>query len=99
MKIDANNISSIKKLCKDYKVRTLSVFGSVTRDDFKNDSDIDFIVDFNETDPFVYTDLYFQLKEKLETLLKRQINLVEERGIRNRFFKKELDETKILIYG
>ena len=99
MKISDKNISLIKKLCEEYKVRTFSAFGSVTRDDFRNDSDIDFLVDFNENDPFKYTDLYFQLKEKLEKLLKRQIDLVEERGIKNQFFKKELDETKILIYG
>jgi len=41
----------------------------------------------------------FKLKENLEDLLKRQIDLIEERGIRNRFFNKELDETKVLIYG
>lgn len=99
MKISDKNINLIKKLCEEYKVRTFSAFGSVTRDDFRNDSDIDFLVDFDENDPFKYTDLYFQLKEKLEKLLKRQIDLVEERGIKNQFFKKELDETKILIYG
>jgi len=80
-------------------VRTFSAFGSVNRDDFNDDSDIDFVVDFNENDPFKYADLYFDLKENLEDLLKRQIDLIEERGIKNRFFKKELDETKVLIYG
>ncbi|WP_373060423.1 nucleotidyltransferase family protein [Zunongwangia sp. H14] len=99
MKIDEKNINRIKKLCKKYKVRTFSAFGSVTREDFSSDSDIDFVVDFEENDPFIYTDLYFQLKEKLEKLLKRQIDLIEERGIKNQYFKKELDNTKILIYG
>jgi predicted nucleotidyltransferase len=99
MKISAKNMNRIKELCKQNKVKTFSAFGSVTRDDFKNDSDIDFIVDFEETDPFKYTDLYFQLKEQLEQLLKRQIDLIEERGIKNKFFRKELGSTKILIYG
>ncbi|MCX2678549.1 nucleotidyltransferase domain-containing protein [Galbibacter sp. EGI 63066] len=99
MQINEENINRIKKLCKQYKVRTFSAFGSVTRDDFNDDSDIDFVVDFEENDPFKYTDLYFQLKEKLEKLLKRQIDLIEVRGIKNQFFKKELDATKILIYG
>lgn len=99
MKIDDKNINRIKELCKQYKVKTLSAFGSVTREDFTNDSDIDFVVDFEENDPFKYTDLYFQLKEKLEKLLKRQIDLIEERGIKNQFFRKELDDTKVLIYG
>ncbi len=99
MKIDDKNINRIKKLCKQYRVRTFSAFGSVTREDFRSDSDIDFVVDFDENDPFIYTDLYFQLKEKLEKLLKRQIDLIEERGIKNPYFRKELDKTKILIYG
>ncbi len=99
MKISKNNIDNIKELCKEYKVKTFSAFGSVIRDDFNENSDIDFIVDFEEKDPFKYTDLYFKLKDKLETLLKNQIDLVEERAIRNNFFKKELDETKVLIYG
>ena len=99
IKISEKNINRIKKLCKKYKVKTFSAFGSVTRDDFKDESDIDFVVDFDETDPFKYTDLYFQLKENLEKLLQRQIDLIEERGIKNQFFRKELDRTKILIYG
>ena len=99
MKITEKNIDRIKKLCKKYKVKSFSAFGSVVRDDFKDDSDIDFVVDFDETDPFKYTDLYFQLKENLEKLLQRQIDLIEERGVKNQFFRKELDSTKILIYG
>jgi hypothetical protein len=99
MKIDDKNINLIKKLCKEYKVRSFSAFGSVLRDDFNEISDIDFAVDFNENDPFKYTDLYFQFKEKLEELLKRQIDLIEERGIKNQYFRKELDKTKVLIYG
>ena len=80
-------------------MKTLSLFGSATRDDFNDTSDIDFAVDFNETDPLKYSDLYFNLKEKLENLLKRKIDLIEVRAINNKFFKKELEETKISIYG
>jgi hypothetical protein len=99
MKINDKNLNRIRKLCEQYKVRTFSAFGSVTRDDFSSESDIDFVVDFNENDPFEYTNLYFQLKEKLENLFKRQIDLIEYRAIKNNYFRKELDETKVLIYG
>ena len=92
MKINDKNINRIKKLCEQYKVRTFSAFGSVTRDDFSDESDIDFVVDFDENDPFEYTNLYFQLKDKFEKLLKRQIDLIEYRAIKNKYFKKELDE-------
>ena len=57
------------------------------------------MVDFNENDPIKYSDLYFNLKEDLQKLLKREIDLIEDRGIKNQIFKKELDDTKVLIYG
>lgn len=99
MKISEKNINYIKKLCQKYGVRTFSAFGSVTREDFNEQSDIDFVVDFEEKDPFCYTDLYFNLKESLEKLLQRPIDLVEERAIKNSYFKREIDATKVLIYG
>ena len=68
-------------------------------DKFSSDSDIDFMVDFDENDPIAYTDLYFQLKDQLEQVLKRQIDLIEERGIKNSFFRKDIDKSKVVIYG
>jgi len=99
MKISEKNIKLIKQLCKEYKVKHFSVFGSVLTDKFSSESDIDFVVDFDENDPIAYTDLYFQLKDKLEQILKRQIDLIEERGIKNSFFRKEIDESKVVLYG
>jgi uncharacterized protein len=99
MKISAKNIELIQQLCREYKVKSFSVFGSVLTDNFSSDSDIDFVVDFDENDPIKYTDLYFQLKDKLEQILKRQIDLVEQRGIKNSFLRKEIDESKVVIYG
>lgn len=99
MNISAQHINHLKELCKQHRVKTLAAFGSVTREDFNPDSDIDFVVDFNEKDPLVYTDLYFQMKEDLEKLLQRPIDLIEERAIKNSFFLKELNKTKVEIYG
>jgi len=99
MNISDENIKQIRQLCKECRVKNFSVFGSVLTDNFSSESDIDFVVDFDEKDPFKYTDLYFQLKEKLEQILKRQVDLIEERGIKNQFFKKEIDDSKVVIYG
>ncbi|MGV1012030.1 MAG: nucleotidyltransferase family protein [Flavobacterium sp.] len=99
MNISAKNIETIKTLCNSHQVRFLAAFGSVTRDDFNKDSDIDFVVDFNESDPLLYSDLYFDLKDKLELLLNRTIDLVEDRALKNPYFKKELNHTKIILYG
>lgn len=73
--------------------------GRVTREDFNDQSDIDLVVDFNENDPFKYTDLYFNLKSRLEDILRRQVDLLEERAISNKFFREQLEKTKVKIYG
>lgn len=99
MNIDEPKIEEIKLLCRQNKVKSLFAFGSVTRQDFNDLSDIDMVVDFDEKDPVKYTDLYFNLKSKLEQILKRQVDLLEERAIRNRLFRQQLESTKVRIYG
>jgi predicted nucleotidyltransferase len=99
MKIEETKLRQIEALCKNNKVKSLFAFGSVLRSDFNDASDIDLIVDFDEKDPIKYTDLYFSLKDKLEAILTRQVDLLEERAIKNKFFKQELDNTKVKIYG
>jgi predicted nucleotidyltransferase len=99
MKIEESKIEQIKELCEENKVKSLYAFGSVTRDDFNELSDIDLVVDFEEKNPFRYTDLYFNLKSKLEILLKRQVDLLEERAIKNPIFRQELEDNKVKIYN
>ena len=99
VQITEPNIKRIQDLCEQHNVKSLYAFGSVTRSDFNDLSDIDMVVDFEEKDPYRYTDLYFNLKSKLEDLLKRQIDLIEERAIKNRIFKQQLDISKVKIYG
>jgi predicted nucleotidyltransferase len=99
MNISDKNMEQIKEICKKYKVKNFFVFGSVLTDSFSPNSDIDFIVDFEEKDPIKYTDLYFKLKDKLEKILNRQIDLIEDRAIKNSFFRNEINQSKVLIYG
>ena len=99
MKIEDIKLKEIQELCKANKVKSLFAFGSVTREDFNQNSDIDLVVDIDEKDPFKYSDLYFMLKSKFEDILKRPIDLLEVRAIKNKFFRQELENTKVLIYG
>ena len=52
MKIEKSILVQIQKLCKTNKVKSLFAFGSVTRDDFNENSDVDLVVDIDEKDPF-----------------------------------------------
>jgi len=99
MSVIDKNIEKIKTLCNKHKVSKLFVFGSVLTDKFKSSSDIDFVVDFSEVDIYNYADNYFDLKKSLENLLNRQVDLLEEKAIRNPYLKKTIDSSKKLIYG
>lgn len=99
IQLSQEEILKISQLCQSNKVRSLHAFGSVTREDFNPNSDIDLIVDFEEKDPFAYTDLYFNLKEALERLFNRPVDLLEWRSRRNPIFQQVLDQSKVLVYG
>jgi uncharacterized protein len=93
------HIDQIKKLCSEHDVKTLFAFGSVVDDRFNEDSDIDLIVDIDNKDPFDYADNYFDLKFQLADLLKRDIDLLEDKAIKNPLLKKQIEETKVLVYA
>lgn len=100
MKLIELNISKIIELCKKYRVKSLAVFGSILTEKFNNESDIDMIVNFDEDVTYqTYADNYFGLHDNLKILLGRDIDLVDESSINNKYFKEEIDETKYLIYG
>ena len=90
---------SIIKLCKTHKVKSLYAFGSVLTDGFNKDSDIDLIVDFATIEVLDYADNYFDFKFSLQDILKRPIDLLEEKAIKNPYFKNSVNQQKQLIYG
>lgn len=89
----------IKKLCALYNVKTLYAFGSVVYDQLTDKSDIDFIVDFDAIDIKNYADNYFDFKFSLQEILKRPIDLIEEKAIRNPYFKQAVNKQRKLVYG
>ena len=99
MKLIENNIQKIIALCKKYKVNKLFVFGSILTNRFNKDSDIDLVVSFNKAEVSDYFDDYFDFKYSLEELLGREVDLLEEQTIKNPYLKKNVDSTKVLIYG
>lgn len=94
-----NYINDIKDLCLINKVKTLYVFGSVLTNNFTEKSDIDLVVDIDAEDPMEYADFYFNLKFSLQDLLKRQIDLLENKAIRNPYIKENIERSKSLIYA
>jgi len=99
MKIIDKNRDKIRALCNKHKVSRLFVFGSILTDRFKKSSDVDFIVDFDGVELYDYADNYFDLKTSLEKLLKRQVDLLEDKAIKNPYLRKSIDSSKQMIYG
>ncbi|MFM9983762.1 MAG: nucleotidyltransferase family protein [Flavobacteriales bacterium] len=90
---------AIIELCKTHKVKSLYAFGSVLTDAFNLNSDVDLIVDFTFMQAEDYADNYFDFKFSLEDVLKRNIDLIEEKAIKNPFFKESVNNQRKLVYG
>lgn len=71
------------KISEKYYVSSLGLFGSVTRSDFSESSDIDIIVEFSKPVGMEFIDL----AEELESYLNRKVDLVSRKGIKAKYFK------------
>lgn len=89
----------IRGLCRKHAVKELYLFGSSLRDDFGPHSDIDLAVVFSRDGVAGSFDQYFDFKTQLEQLLKRPVDLVCLPSVRNSVLRRELDQTKRLIYA
>lgn len=94
-----DKLDDLKKLCQDYDVKTMYVFGSVCTDKFNDKSDIDILISFKDISIEKYTDNYFELHYKLEKLFNRKIDLLTENSLSNPYFIESIEETKQLLYA
>ena len=89
----------LNAICQTLKVKKLYAFGSVVSENFREDSDIDFLFSFDDNLTIEeYTDNYFSLQYKLREIFHREIDLVTERTLSNPYFIESINETKELIY-
>jgi uncharacterized protein len=89
----------IEVLCKQYRVVRLYAFGSVLTSDFNEKSDVDLIVAFDKKQKTSLFHHFFGLKNSLEKLFGRSVDLLEEQPIKNPILRTEIEKTKRLIYG
>jgi predicted nucleotidyltransferase len=88
----------IAELCRRYGVAELAVFGSVLRDDFRADSDVDVLVSFA---PQVHPSLLelAELREDLKDVFGRDVDVVERAGLRNPFRRRAILSTAEVVYA
>lgn len=75
------------------------VFGSIVKGNYHKDSDIDFLVYFNDDLPLLdYADNFFDFIYDLEKLFERKIDMVSGKAMKNPYFIQEVEKTKKLLY-
>jgi hypothetical protein len=89
----------LQALCRRFHVRRLDIFGSAARGDFDPErSDIDFLVEFDRSTPQHPFDAYFGLREALEELLGRPVDLVEAGVVRNPYLRASIDGSREPVF-
>jgi predicted nucleotidyltransferase len=83
---------------RKWRIRELSLFGSVLRDDFGPESDLDFLVSFESGAALDLFDLA-EMKEELEAQYGRPVDLVEKEALRNPWRKREILRSREVIYA
>jgi len=86
-------VREMAEICRRYRVRQLSVFGSAARGNLQPGSDIDLLVEFEPGSPIGLFELW-ELNDELETLLKRRVDLVTKAGLRETMRGEVLREAK-----
>jgi predicted nucleotidyltransferase len=74
-------LEAIAALCRKYQVEQLGIFGSVLRDDFRPDSDVDFLVRFQNNDAGPWMGKFTDLENDLSKLLGRKVDVVDQNAV------------------
>ena len=89
--------TDLERACNEFSLQRLDLVGSASRKDFGDASDVDFLVTF-EGDTRLFQ-RYFGLKERLEIIFERPVDLIEERAVKNLYIRRALQKDRVKIYG
>jgi predicted nucleotidyltransferase len=84
--------------CRRWKVTELSFFGSVMREDFRPDSDVDVLVTFDSNADWSLFDLV-TMQDELAVILSRKVDLLEEAALRNPYRRSTILQSKHIVYA
>lgn len=91
--------AELQVLCRQFGVKRLDLFGSAALGKDAAPRDLDFLVDFGDLAPTEYAEAYFGLREALERMFSKPVDLVTTPSLRNPFFKQRLEQTRSLLYA
>jgi predicted nucleotidyltransferase len=99
MKVGNIDISTeaITDFCQKWQIRELSLFGSVLREDFRSDSDIDVLVSFAPGAMWGFE--VVDMQDELEGMFHRKVDFVMREGLRNPFRRQAILTTRRVVYA
>lgn len=94
-----NNLEVIRAICREFGLEKLEVFGSIMTDDFRDDSDVDFIAHLPEEFDFgPWGSRFFEIEERLSSILGRDVDVVTPSVFRNPWLNREATKTRVEIF-
>ena len=92
--------AQVAELCRQRRVKRLELFGSAARDDFDEaHSDIDFLVELDNDPQVSPLDAYFGLKDALEAIFGRPVDLVSMGSIVNPYVMAAIERDRQVVYA
>lgn len=91
----------IEEFCRKWRVSELALFGSVLRDDFRPDSDVDVLLTFAPDAGISLFD-YADIQEDLEAIFGRKVDVFSRKGVersQNRFRRRAILESARTVYA
>uniref|UniRef100_A0A831U4B5 Nucleotidyltransferase n=1 Tax=Geobacter metallireducens TaxID=28232 RepID=A0A831U4B5_GEOME len=88
------------EFCQKWKIREFSLFGSVLREDFRPDSDVDVLVSFAPDAAWTLFD-HVEMQDELQVIFGRKVDLVSRKGIersRNELRRRAILESAEIFY-
>lgn len=93
-------LNELVRLCRQFHVQRIELFGSAAGKDFDPAaSDLDLLVTFQDLKLGEYAAAYFGLKEALEALFQRPVDLVVASAVKNPYFLEEIEKSRTLLYA
>lgn len=89
----------IAESCREFKVSQLYLFGSLARGEAHDESDVDLLVEFERNGVTGAFDQFMGFKERMESILKRPVDIITAKRFRNPYFQQAVEAEKQLIYA
>ncbi len=97
--LDVERITpAVITLCQRLHVKRLDLFGSATTERFGTESDVDVLVEFDRQVGNLFN-RYFELKEELEMIMGRSVDVVVADAIKNPYFRATVEQTRKRLYA